>query len=101
MHDKNLVSRAALPGLHHDLLQEGEENVDQLIESCAVLLDVELVGLKDLLEGHETRNQDRLILDALLNSVAHLLDRALPVLREVDLSDIEDDAAECPSIIDQ
>jgi hypothetical protein len=25
-----------------------------LIESCAVLLDVELVGLKDLLEGHET-----------------------------------------------
>jgi hypothetical protein len=29
------------------------------------------------------------------------LDRALPVLREVDLSDIEDDATECPSIIDQ
>ena len=101
MHDKNLVSRAALPGLHHDLLQEGEENVNQLIESCAVLLDVELVGLKDLLEGHETRNQDRLILDALLNSVAHLLNRSLPVFREVNLSDVEDDAAECSSIIDQ
>jgi len=100
MHDKNLVSRAALPRLHHDLLEEREEDVDELVEGCAVLLDVELVGLEDLLEGHETRDQDRLILDALLNSVAHLLDRALPVLREVHLSDVENNAAECASIID-
>jgi len=101
MHDKNLVSRAALTRLHHDLLQEGEEDVDKLVESCAVLLDVELICLEDLLEGHEARNQNRLILDALLNSVAHLLNRSLPIFREVDLSDVEDDAAECSSIIDQ
>lgn len=74
MHDKNLVAAAALSRLHHDLLEEGEEDVDQLVEGGAVLLDVELVRLEDLLQGHQTRDQDRLVLDALLNSVAHLLD---------------------------
>lgn len=74
MHDKNLVAGAALPGLHHDLLEEGEEDVDELVEGGAVLLDVELVRLEDLLQRHQTRDQDRLVLNALLNSVAHLLD---------------------------
>lgn len=74
MHDKNLVAGAALPGLHHDLLKEGEEDVDELVEGGAVLLDVELVRLEDLLQRHQTRDQDRLVLNALLNSVAHLLD---------------------------
>ena len=100
MHDKNLVAGAALAGLHHDLLEEGEEDVDELVEGGAVLLDVELVRLEDLLQGHQTRDQDPLVLDALLNSVAHLLYRRLPVLREVHLSDVENNAAECSSIID-
>lgn len=100
MHDKNLISTAALAGLHHDLLEEGEEDVDELVEGGAVLLDVELVRLEDLLQGHQTRDQDPLVLDALLNSVAHLLYRSLPVLREVHLSDVENNAAECSSIID-
>jgi len=76
------------------LLKKREEDFNQLIQSSAVLFNVILVCLKDLLECHEARNHNRLILNALLDSVSHLLDRVLPVLWEVNLGNIVDNAAE-------
>lgn len=98
MHDEDLVARGALTSLHHDLFEKREENIHQLIQGSAVLLNVELVCFKNLFEGQQTRNQDRLILDALLNSVAHLLNRVFPVLREINLCNVVNHAAECASI---
>ena len=98
MHDEDLVARGALPSLHHDLFEKREENVHQLIQGRAVLLNVELIRFKNLLEGQQTRNKDRLILDALLNSVAHLLNRVFPVLREINLCNVVNHAAECAPI---
>jgi len=76
------------------LLKKREEDFNQLIQSSAVLFNVILVCFENLLECHEARNHDRLILYALLDSVSHLLDRVLPVLWEVNLGNIVDNAAE-------
>ena len=68
-----MIAALAVARVDHDLLEQGEEHLDQLVERAAVLLEVILVGLEDLLEGHQPRDQNGLIGDAQLDAVSYFL----------------------------
>lgn len=95
MHDKHLIVRGGAGHISHDLLQEWEEELHQVIQGGSVLVNLILVRLEDFFESEKARDQNALMADALLDAVAYFLHRVLPVLWEVNLGDVIYHTTEC------
>ena len=93
VHDQDLVLRAGLCDVSHDTLEEGEKHLNELVESASLFIDSVLVGLEDLPQREEPRDQHALVLSRYADSLTDLLHCVLPVLGEINLRHVVDNRA--------
>lgn len=98
MHDHNLIWWTRLCNIDHDLLKHREENLNKLIQGPSFIINHIFVGLEDFLECKQPRNELVLIIYWLLQTISDLVDRVLPIFREINLGNIKDDTLESTPI---